>query len=210
LENLGGLVGCIFIAEDVGKIFRVDADLERSGLSEGALPMILFADAGIPMLAVVWPVAWLAFLPVVAIESLIALKGLELGFRRALVVTAAANAVSTFVGIPITWIILVVFQIATGGGGWRDINIPTQAVLAVTQGAPWLVPYEHDLGWMIPAAAMILCIPFYFSSVLIEYLVIRRLVANAPRQVRQFCWRANLWSYMALILFWAGCLLTSV
>lgn len=172
--------------------------------------MTLFADTGIPMLAVVWPIAWLAFFPVVIIESSIALKGLGLGFRRAFVVTAAANAVSTLVGIPITWFILVVVSIVTGGGVYRDLSIPTQALLAVSQDAPWLVPYEHELGWMIPVAAIFLCIPFYFASVWIEYLVVRRMVPNSAAQVRRFCWRANLWSYMAIIIFYAVCLVTSV
>ena len=172
--------------------------------------MILFADVGIPMLAVVWPVAWLAFLPVVLVESLVALQGLELRFRRALVVTAAANAVSTLVGIPIVWFIMVIIQMTMTGGGslWHASDSPTQAVIAACRRAAWLGPYEQL--WMVPLAAIFLCIPFYFASVLIEYLVVRCMVTNGPSEVRRFCWRANLWSYMAIVVFWACCLLTSV
>ncbi len=171
--------------------------------------MVLFADAGIPMLAVVWPFMWLAFLPVVVIESLVALKSLGLHFRRALVVTAAANAVSTLVGIPITWFLLVILDLIIGNGGqWQPIDTPMQAALAIFQQAAWLCPYEEELHWMIPTAAIVLCIPFYFASVWIEYFVARHMVPNDFRQVRRFCWWANFWSYTAIALFWVSCILT--
>ena len=168
--------------------------------------MILFADAGIPMLAVVWPLAWLTFIPVVLVESAVALKGLGLGYRRSLVVTAAANAASTLVGIPVTWFACVVIEIMLGGGTWQAIDTPAQKMLAVFSQAAWLCPYEHDLSWMIPAAAIILCVPFYLVSVWIEYAVVRRMVAYPPHQVRRFCWLANLASYSLIIIFWVGLL----
>lgn len=159
------------------------------------------------MLAVVWPFMWLAFLPVVVIESFVAVKSLGLRFRRAIVVTAAANAVSTLVGIPVTWFVLVVLElIITNGGQWQPIDTPIQATLAIVQQAAWLCPYEEALDWMIPAAAVVLCIPFYFVSVWIEYLVARYMVANARRQVLRFSWWANSWSYLGIVIFWASCL----
>lgn len=172
--------------------------------------MPLFANAGIPMLAVVWPVAWIAFLPVVAIESLIARTGLDLRYRRALLVTGAANAASTFVGIPVAWFLLVIASAVTGGAAWQDYRTTSQAILTVFRSAPWLAPYELDLGWMIPLAAILLCVPFYFVSVLIEYLVIRRMIPNDRGRVLRFCWRANLWTYLGFALFYVGTLLASV
>jgi hypothetical protein len=170
--------------------------------------MILFADAGIPMLAVVWPFMWLAFLPVVVIESIVALKSLGIPFRRAFLVTAAANAVSTLAGIPVTWFVLAAIEMTITDGRWQPIDTPMQAALAVFQQAAWLCPYEGALDWMIPAAALVLCIPFFFVSVWIEYLVVRRLVANG-RQVLRFCWWANFWSYLGIVVFWASCFWTA-
>ena len=163
------------------------------------------------MLVVVWPVAWVAFLPVVLIESLVALKSLHLGFRRALLVIAAANAVSTLVGIPITWLVLVIIQIMVGDHSlthWYANDTLIQSALAVSPQAAWLGLYS-DPRRMIPIAAIFLCVPFYFASVWIEYRVVRRMVANSPNQVLRFSWRANLWSYAVIFLFWAGCLATS-
>jgi hypothetical protein len=167
---------------------------------------MLVADAGIPMIAAVWPVGCLMFLPVVLIESFVAIKSLGLGFRRSIVVTAAANAVSTLAGIPLTWIALVVVQIVTGGGTFRPINAPFQRFLAVFSSAAWLPPYEYDLCWMIPLAAILLCIPFYFVSVLIENAVVCRMVANPRVEVRRFSWIANFASYALIVAFWEAML----
>ena len=161
------------------------------------------------MIGVVWPVAWLALLPVVLIESLVALKGLGLGFRRSLVVTGVANAVSTLVGIPITWFALVLLEERLGGV-WRPIDTPAQKIVAVFSQAAWLCPYEHDMHWMIPVAALILCVPFYIVSVVIEYAVVRRMVTNPSRQVRRFCCLANLASYSLIVIFWVVILMHSI
>ena len=40
------------------------------GLLVGAGPLL--ADAGVPMLAVVWPISWLLLLPIVIAEALVA------------------------------------------------------------------------------------------------------------------------------------------
>lgn len=172
--------------------------------------MALFADIGLPMLVVVWPVAWLAFVPVVLIETLVALKTLKLGLGRALAVTTAANAVSTLVGIPITWFVMLVIEGTLIGGGslWHASDAPMEAVVAACRRAAWLGPYERD--WMVPLAAIILCVPFYFASVWIEYRVARAMVDDDRRQVRRFSWWANLWSYLAILVFWACCLYVSV
>jgi hypothetical protein len=168
----------------------------------------LLADTGIPMLAVVWPVMWLAFLPVVAIESLVAQKSLGLQFRRALVVTAAANAVSTLVGIPVTWFVLLGIEWMPYFIGIPD-NAHWQTAIAVTTQWAWISPFGN-LGITIPIAAIVLCIPFYCVSVWVEYLVARRMVPNDFRQVRRFSWWANFWSYTAIVVFWVGCILTSL
>lgn len=172
--------------------------------------MTLFANAGVPMLGVTWGMAWFTLIPVVFIESLVALKSLGIGFRRSLVVTGSANIASTLVGIPLTWIALAVLQGVLGGGRWMPVGTPWQKILAVSSQPAWLAPYEHELGWMIPGAALILCIPFYFASVFIEYLVICRMVTCQRRQVMRFCWLANLATYSLIAIFWGAILAASL
>jgi hypothetical protein len=115
---------------------------------------------------------------------------------------ASANLVSTLVGIPVTWGILVFLQLITGAGAGWGLETPLQKVLAVTVQSPWLIPYEGDLDWMVPAAAAVLCVPFFFMSVWCENVVARGLVEKSLRpNVWQWAWLANSLSYGLILLF---------
>jgi hypothetical protein len=59
------------------------------------------ANTGVPMIGIMWPGSWLLFPIVVLIEGLVARRMLHLDYRTALVVSAKANAWSTFIGIPV-------------------------------------------------------------------------------------------------------------
>jgi len=161
-----------------------------------------YADAGVPMLYLVWPASWILFVPIVLVEAAVARTLLRLATLRALLVSAVSNAASTLVGIPLTWLLLAVLEIlATSGGRAYGLNTWPRKVLAFTVQAPWLIPYESDLDWLIPAAAIVLCVPFFFTSVGIEYLVARRLVRDVPTgTTSKWSWRANLLSYSLIVL----------
>jgi hypothetical protein len=75
-----------------------------------ALPSPAAADVGMPMIVLVWPGAWVLFLPVVALESVVANRLLKLSAGRALRVSFVANLVSTLAGIPVTWLLLLMLQ----------------------------------------------------------------------------------------------------
>lgn len=154
------------------------------------------------MLVVVWPVAWALLIPIIALEALVALPILRVGYKTALKAVAKANVASTLVGVPVTWLILVVFQLCLGGGSaWGD-DTKSEKILAVTLQAPWLIPYEHDFGWMIPSAASVLCIPFFFMSVWVENRVASRYFCGDERpMVLRWAWLGNAASY-CLILIW--------
>lgn len=169
---------------------------------------ILIANAGVPMLLVYGPVLLIALLPIVLIETAIIDRKARVGYlkmgRRVLV----ANAVSTLAGVPITWVALVLLQMLTGGGTAHGVGLH-----AVTWQAPWLIPYEDDLNWMVPAAALVLTLPFWFVSVLIERSVLVRLCRNvlgpdgradSGVSIRRLCLIANTWTYALLAMFWGG------
>ena len=168
-----------------------------------ALPSAAYADAGVPMLAIAWPGMGVALLPVIALEAFVLLRMLCLPARRAILVSAVANAVSTLLGIPMTWVALVAMQMLTPGGGGTgpDIGTLTGKVFAVTVQAPWLIPYDSELYWMMPAAALVLLVPFFFASWGIEYLVARRMLRDiGPPAVNKAVFVANLISYVLLAL----------
>jgi len=173
-------------------------------------PAAAWADAGVPMLVLLWPAAWALLVPVVLLEAEVARRRLALPYRDGLRVAGVANAVSTFVGIPVTWGVLVVVELVATGGRALGLGTLAGRIAAVTVQSPWLIPYEADLDWMIPVAALVLCVPFFFMSVFVEAFIARRLLAShAPAHVRSWSWRANLASYGAIVALGAAALLYS-
>ena len=123
------------------------------------LPSLSWADAGIPMLALVWPLAWLMFLPVVAVETWVATKALRLSLDRAMRLSLWANGVSTLAGIPLTWCLLLLLEMALLIPiGYLTNDFPTW--LAVTVGAPWIAPLEGQGKWQVAVAGISLSVFF--------------------------------------------------
>ena len=69
------------------------------------------ANAGIPMLLLVWPAMWLLLLPIIVLEAAAATKILHVDFLQGVQIAGVANLVSTLVGIPITWLLLFIAQL---------------------------------------------------------------------------------------------------
>jgi len=176
------------------------------------------ANIGAPMIVVVapWMVLWI--IPVIAIEAWVLIKRLDLSKGKAAATSTLANLVSTAVGVPITWIALVLVQMITGGGGIvYDFDTWLGKFLAVTWQAPWLMPYEESLGWMVPVAFSVLFIPFFFVSWWIEVKVVwrrhkvvalnlasvssppdKRVPEQARKLVSQVCRDANAITYLMM------------
>lgn len=177
-----------------------------------ALPAV--ADAGVPMLAVTWPGMLLALVPIVLLEAWVLKLRLGLAARSSLRFSLLANLASTVVGIPITWGVLVVLEmIVMALGGGIAVSAPWQRLLSVTVYAPWLVPYESELYWMVPGATLALLPAYFLASWAIEYRVIQFLLrreasrrsepdrsATAGRSVRRAVLAANAASYVLLAI----------
>ena len=167
-----------------------------------ATPSLCHANIGVPMIFVTLPTMVIALLPIIILEALLALPTLKLPYRKLLKCFSIANLVSTFVGIPVAWFLLVVLQMVTGGGGAHGLSSPVARLLAVTWQAPWLIPYESDLVWMIPAATLVLLVPFFFASWWVEYLVAKRVLPDADKIVlRRSLRNVNFLSYSGLAFY---------
>ncbi|WP_437752328.1 hypothetical protein [Sorangium sp. So ce1389] len=77
-------------------------------------PKAALANAGIPMIFLVWPASWIVFVPVVLVEAAVARRVLCLPTRDAIKLSLAANAWPTLAGIPVTWALLTVIEMAVG------------------------------------------------------------------------------------------------
>ena len=157
------------------------------------------ADIGVPMIFVTLPSMLIALIPIILIESFCLSRRLNADPTSTIKPVAIANVISTLVGIPITWLLLVLVQMLTGGGGANGIETTKQRFLAVTWQAPWLIPYESDLSWMIPAATLVLLVPFFFASWQIEVQVVKKLMKESPSaDVAKGMFLANVVSYLLL------------
>jgi hypothetical protein len=161
------------------------------------------SDAGLPMLILVFPAAILLFLPIVVVETWFARHQLpSVSTNRRFAGVFAANAGSTIIGRPLTWIIMVLlqlFMIPEGSGSDFKLTPPFDAIANVIMGAAWLPPDEDNLHWMIPTAVMGLLIPAFFVSVFTEGLVLRDCWRETvSKERRSFVWVANFASYALL------------
>jgi hypothetical protein len=110
---------------------------------------------------------------------------------------ALANVVSTIIGVPLLWFLLATVELVCCGGALGLGNVWAK-VYAVTVQAPWLIPYEKELGWMIPAALCTLAVVFIVMSVLVETPIVSRIVKISGRRVWKSMWAANVGSYVLL------------
>ena len=154
----------------------------------------------------------LALLPVVLIESVIVWKPMAIPFPKALMDVGIANLCTTLLGVPLAWGAMFVLElVSTSGGTALGLNSPAKMLAAVTLQAAWLVPYEHDLHWMIPAAASVLLIPCFAASLIIErWVLVHRWRERERSEVFSAVLRANVWSYVLLFILGTMWMLTSL
>jgi hypothetical protein len=168
------------------------------------LMTVFLLDIGVPMIAVYWPPAWLAFIPVVLIEGFAGLRILRIKFGRVVVASTVANLFSTALGIPITWFALALIELFAFGSA-RGFGTPLQKLYAVTVQSPWLMPYAEQSPWIVPVAAAVLSVPMYAMSVLSEYFIARFFFRSLTKKE---IWRwqliGNAFSYAFLILLFVA------
>lgn len=162
-------------------------------------PEPAIADAGVPMVFVTLPSMLIALVPIIVLEAIVIRRMLGISLKDAAKVSAVINMVSTVIGIPITWFILVSIEIVTAGGKAYGLETPFKKFLAVSLQAPWLIPYDKDLNWMVPAAFSWLLIFFFFMSVKLEGYIAKRMLKDLETQlINRAVLVANLWSYAVL------------
>src|SRR5262245_20923367 len=125
---------------------------------------MLFANIGLPMIFVELPFLVVALVPVVVLESIVYRSAFPITWRDSVWGAFLANFLSTFVGVPLAWVAQVVAQMMLGGGGMWGLDTPLLQLAAVTLQSAWLVPYGHELVWMVPAASLFLMLPCFLVS----------------------------------------------
>lgn len=141
-----------------------------------------------------------ALAPMIVSEVLVARRTLRMDATRAAIAVIPANLVSTVIGFPLVWLVLLVLQMPIAGGCARGLASPFSRAYAVNIRVPWLVPHGYDLNWMIPAASIYLLIPAFFASVFLERWICSVFWREVSKpRLRRFSWRAHFVSYAVLL-----------
>ena len=74
-------------------------------------PYAILGDTGVPMIFIQWPAMICALVPVIAIEAIVIHRNLSLPYRRAFVGSAKANVISTLVGVPLAWVLMLALEL---------------------------------------------------------------------------------------------------
>jgi hypothetical protein len=185
----------------------------RNRITAAILPVLVLlslsapasANIGVPMIFITLPAMMFALLPIILVESYVLIRRLALPGGTAVKLSTIGNLASTLVGMPVTWFVLVLLQMGSGGGAAPGIDSYLDKLLAVTWQAAWPVEYRGHTHWIIPAATLTLMVPFFFASWLVEYLVAKWFLASStPLGLSAAVRTANLVSYgllAALVVF---------
>jgi hypothetical protein len=164
---------------------------------------MLLANVGLPMIFVELPFLAVALLPVAALEAVVYRWRLSISWGPSFSGSLRANLWSTFVGVPLVWLAQAVGQLAVGGGSAWGLSTPLARLAAVTVQSAWLIPYESDFHWMLPAAALCLLVPCLIVSVWVEQRRLRRYWPAVPiRPLVRAVVLANVVSYLLLAAYW--------
>ena len=129
---------------------------------------------------------------VILIEAAILKSRLPEYSHKAVRAATFANLVSTFLGVPAAWLAMLTLSLFLGGGG-AEFETTWDKVLSVTRDAAWFYPFED---WQLPAAQLVLLVPFFFVSWRLETGIVARSFGVTPTAVRRSCLVANLVTYL--------------
>jgi len=183
-------------------------------------PILVFADAGIPMIMLTLPSMIALLLPIVLLEAFLYTKFLKVTFSKTIGPAFTSNLLSTLVGIPLAWIMqgilgYVIFLCIGWAGYYPDFSSEYSLmhnILKIIITAPWIWPSSAGNGsvliWAVPFAAFITLLPAYFVSVWLESMVVRRYFRDRdPVEVKRAVRNVNIVSYALLALFCIGLLI---
>lgn len=170
--------------------------------------LTIFANVGIPMIFVQWPLMLVALIPVILVEVLLIRLWLSLSYREAFIGIAKANVLSTAIGIPLAWGIMLVIELITvllrvsvdDYLPWK-LKGPLFEIVFFIFSIAWPLPTTETARGGIAIAAALLLIPCFYASVWIEYCsCLRSWTRYNPVLVHRAVYRTNLGSYALLFV----------
>jgi membrane protein YqaA with SNARE-associated domain len=156
----------------------------------------------------------IASAPIILIEVVVVRRFLSVPRGKAFKGVVIANLFSTCVGVPVSWFLSFVITAWAEGPirghvqqaiTWQPNGSALERVTTVLLYSGWIPPYGDPLAWYIAGAVLVLLVPCFFASVLLERWASSKIWRDQDRfALRRAVFRANLASYG--FLFILGCL----
>jgi hypothetical protein len=175
-----------------------------------ALPACAKADAGVPMIAFSYPIMVCLLVFVVLIEAAYFRTQVNSSWRASLVSLGKANLLTTLVGFPMIWLVVLILELAFWFAVYRLVEkhehlerimaTPPGQLLTGALSAAWLGPTNSKLA--VTAAFVALLLPAFFVSAWLEAKMVARCNWNEnATAVKRAVWQANMLSYLFLAVF---------
>lgn len=156
------------------------------------IPTVAHANAGLPMIFAITPIMVCALVPIVIVEALIYAKALGVTVTSAIASSTRANLITTLVGVPMTWGILLIIQMQTSSLANYKLDNLLDITLMITLQSVWVTDTPNN-QWFMPASALFLLVIFCITSWKIEYWIIKKYYTNiATHKINKSCLKANL------------------
>lgn len=159
----------------------------------------LHADAGLPMLVLMWPGFIVALVPVIYIEIRVLSKRLGMTPKELRYPVTMANVVSTVFGIPLAWLAMLAVELITTKGRSYGIETFGQKFVASVLQAAWLIPYENEFFWLVPVALTVNFAMAFLVSWFLEAWLLSTLVRSTFETLKDPVRIAQQWSYSLLV-----------
>lgn len=159
--------------------------------------MQLLANTGIPMLVFAGVPMLLSLPAVVYVEAKVLRRLLQTPWWRTVGAVAAANAVSTVVGVPVAALVLALID-TLAEPGLVDRYIENASAIFL-----FASPESDPRGSALAVAALLLLLPFYAASAAIEgYVIALMWKRDDVARVVKMSFRANAVTYALFAVFW--------
>ncbi len=169
-----------------------------------ALAADAHADAGLPLIVIIWPAFWLALIPVIAIEIFYLEKISGKTKRELIWPVTTANLFSTLLGYPIAWLILLGIDLAVTGTHPIELRTFWQSIGATIIQSAWLAPDEKGPRSVIPIALTVNFLVAYLVSWYSEGWILSKMLHQPFSRAGRWSRNANFFSYLFLIIMLVG------
>lgn len=164
----------------------------------------LSADAGLPIIMLLYPAFWIMLPFIILLEFYILkwkLQPLPDNSSKAILL---GNLVSTFLGYPLSWLISLAYQFSAISflSLFPNIQEFSQEYLLYFTATAWLPPMDNTHPWLFVFTLILGLIPAFYISVYSEYWIAKKILKSIKdtKKLKDIIYTINKYSYASFIL----------